>query len=57
MEAVINLGGKMQQGEMGKRSDLSGGPCIPMALSSGPCALALSPVEGVRSHGALVSHV
>lgn len=49
MEAVINLGGKMQQGETGKGSDLREGPCIPMAVSSGPCALALSPVEGMRS--------
>lgn len=57
MEAVINLEGKMQQGEMGKGSDLSEGPCIPMAVSSGPCALALSPIEGMRSHGALVGHV
>lgn len=50
MEAVINLGGKMQQGGMGKGSHLSGGPC-------GAVSLCLSTVEGLRSHGAGTGHV
>lgn len=54
MGAVINLGGKMQQGEMGKGSYLSGGPCIPGSVLR---SLGLSAVEGLRSRGARVGHV